>query len=140
MRLRGAAIAMLLSGALLAAALWPTPPAAIARERSAPAANLLVYAQEWSMYGSRAFVPAGRIDVQLWNRGQDAHDVRVRRVRHGQMTGPVLAGLPVTQSGAISSGVWRLAAGRYELYCSLPGHLAMGMHFRLTVTPAKRRR
>jgi hypothetical protein len=102
MRFLGGIIAVLMAAALSIAA-----PAATAGARSAPATNLLVYAQEWSMYGSRTTVPAGRIDVQLWNRGQDAHDVRVRRVRDGRMTGHVLAGLPVTESGAISHGVWR---------------------------------
>ena len=101
---------------------------------SAPA-HLLVYAQEWSMWPSRTSLPAGTVDVQLWNRGQDAHDVRVRRLNAtGAMVGAMLAGVSVTPSGAIHSAVWHLSAGHYEIYCSLPGHLAMGMHARITVT------
>src|SRR5205085_6664896 len=98
----------------------------------APAARMLVYAQEWSLYPSRTTLPAGRASVQLWNRGQDAHDLRIRRVRHGHMFGGV-RGVAVTRSGGLRQGSWRLSAGRYELYCSLPGHRMRGMHAILTV-------
>jgi hypothetical protein len=98
-----------------------------------PPARMLVYAQEWSLYSSRASVTPGRVVVQLWNRGQDAHDLRIRRLSHtGRMVGPAQA-VPKTASGALGQGRWRLKPGRYELYCSLPGHLPRGMHMRLTV-------
>jgi Sulfocyanin (SoxE) domain len=97
------------------------------------AARMLVYAQEWSFWSSRLSVPAGRVIVQLWNRGQDAHDLKIKRLnRLGRMTGSA-QGLGVTQSGAIREGSWRLAPGRYELYCSIPGHLRRGMHVKLLV-------
>ena len=97
-------------------------------------ARLLVYAQEWSLSPSRATLPAGRVVVQLWNRGEDAHDTRVRRLNsQGVMVGPVLAGVSVTPSGAIHTAVWHLKPGKYEIYCSLPGHLMMGMHAKLSV-------
>ena len=70
--------------------------------------------------------------VQLWNRGQDAHDLRIRRLgAHGQMVGR--AGTAVTASGALSQATWKLGKGRYELYCSMPGHLKRGMHALLIV-------
>ena len=97
--------------------------------------DLLIYAQEWSLYPSRSKIPAGTIDVQLWNRGQDAHDAQVRRLdAKGQMIGKVLGRVSTTPSGAVHKAVWHLAAGRYELYCAMPGHLAMGMHSTITVT------
>jgi uncharacterized cupredoxin-like copper-binding protein len=117
----------------LAAAL-PAGVVANAAAASAPA-HLLVYAQEWSLWPSRTSVPAGKVIVQLWNRGQDAHDLRIRRLdAHGQMVGPVLDGVRITLSGHVNQATWHLKAGRYELYCSMPGHLKMGMHARLTVT------
>ena len=98
-----------------------------------PPARMLVYAQEWSLYASRASVPAGRVVVQLWNRGQDAHDLRIRRLSHtGRMVGPAQA-IAKTVSGSLGQGHWRLKPGRFELYCSLPGHLRRGMRMRLTV-------
>ncbi len=89
---------------------------------------MLVYAQEWSLWPSRTTLPSGRVAVQLWNRGQDAHDLRIRRVnRAGHMIGRAL-GAPVTLSGNISDASWTLRPGLYELYCSMPGHRARGMH------------
>jgi hypothetical protein len=101
---------------------------------SAPPAHLLVYAQEWSLWPSRTRIPAGTIDVELWNRGQDAHDLRVRALNsHGRMTGRVLGRVGITQSGGLHNATWHLRAAHYELYCSMPGHLKMGMHTRITV-------
>jgi hypothetical protein len=118
------AVAAMLAAGEVAPAARPLAPA-----------HLLVYAQEWSLWPSRTSVPAGTVIVQLWNRGQDAHDLRIRKVSAGgHMIGPVLAGVRITLSGQISQATWHLRAGRYELYCSMPGHLKMGMHARLTVT------
>jgi plastocyanin len=113
---------------------------ASARVRPAEApqtSDLLVYAQEWSLWPSRRAVPAGRVAVELWNRGQDAHDLRVRRLgASGRMVGPVLGSVATTQPGQILKATWRLRSpGHYEVYCSLPGHLKLGMEARLTVTP-----
>jgi plastocyanin len=114
--------------ALSAAVVAALPGAAAAR----PPARLLVYAQEWSLWPSRAWVPAGTVVVELWNRGQDAHDLRIRRLWHGHMVGGT-QGVRVTQSGQISHATWHLGRGTYELYCSMPGHMKLGMHARLTV-------
>ncbi len=107
--------------------------AGIGQAKPKPPARMLVYAQEWTMYGSRTSVPAGRVIVQLWNRGQDAHDLRIRRLNsRGQMVGGTQK-LTLTQSGVISEANWKLRRGRYELYCSLWQHRQRGMHTRLTV-------
>jgi plastocyanin len=92
----------------------------------------LVYAQEWSLWPSRPSVKAGTVIVQLWNRGQDSHDLRVRRLSRGAMVGRTQAD-SITQSGKLSQATWRLSPGTYELYCSMPGHLKKGMHTRITV-------
>jgi plastocyanin len=114
----------------------PAGGAALAARAAAPA-RLLVYAQEWSLWPSRTSVPAGTVIVQLWNRGQDSHDLRIRRLNaHGHMIGPILGAVRITPSGQVSQATWHLRAGRYEIYCSLPGHLMMGMRTRFTVTRA----
>jgi hypothetical protein len=95
-------------------------------------ARILVYAQEWSLWPSRSSLPGGKVIVQLWNRGEDAHDLRVRRLRHGHMTGRAQR-VRITQSGALHEATWKLGRGTYELYCSLPGHLHRGMHVKLVV-------
>jgi uncharacterized cupredoxin-like copper-binding protein len=93
---------------------------------------MLVYAQEWSLWPSRSSLPAGRVTVQLFNRGQDAHDLRIRRLRRGEVVGRS-QGVRVTPSGTLHQATWKLGPGRYELYCSLPGHRHRGMHARILV-------
>jgi plastocyanin len=95
-------------------------------------ARLLVYAQEWSLWPSRPSVKAGKLIVQLWNRGQDAHDLRIRRLGRGAMVGRT-QGDAVTQSGKVSQATWHLSPGTYELYCAMPNHLRRGMHTRIAV-------
>ena len=108
---------------------------AAAAKRHREPVHLMIEAQEWSLWPSRSSVPAGTVLVELWNRGQDMHDTWIRRLNSaGQMIGPVLGRVPVTRPGQISDATWHLRAGRYELFCSLPGHSDLGMHAKLTVT------
>ncbi len=121
------------AAAVLLSALVLAPIASGASAGQARTSHLLVYAQEWSLWPSRTSVPAGPVSVELWNRGQDMHDLRIRRLNaHGHMTGAVRA-LAATKSGTISTGSWRLTPGRYELFCGMPGHLRKGMHTTLVV-------
>jgi hypothetical protein len=107
--------------------------AAPGRKRPSLPSRMLVYAQEWSLTPSRPSVLAGRVTVQLWNRGEDAHDLRIRRLDStGAMVGRT-QGVALTQSGGLHQATWRLGEGTYEMYCSLPGHLMRGMHVRITV-------
>jgi hypothetical protein len=107
--------------------------AAPGHKRPALPARMLVYAQEWSLTPSRPSVPAGRVTVQLWNRGEDAHDLRIRRLNSaGAMVGRI-QGVALTQSGGLHQATWKLGHGTYEMYCSLPGHLMRGMHVRIKV-------
>lgn len=117
---------------VLVVALAATLSGGAAASVSAPA-RMLVYAQEWSLWPSRSSLPAGSVTVQLWNRGQDAHDLRIRRLGQGGRMFGRAQGVSVTHSGAIRNASWRLSRGSYELYCSMPGHLALGMHVRLLV-------
>jgi len=129
----------LLIGLVIAAAVTPLlPPLARGAGRppvyaaSRPPAHMLVYAQEWSLWPSHTSVPSGRVVVQLWNRGQDAHDLRIRHVdRRGRISGATQA-VAITFSGGLTQASWHLKPGRYELYCSMPGHRARGMHAVIT--------
>ena len=124
----------LLIGLCLVAA-WLPASSSAARTGHAAASDLLVYAQEWSLWPSRGHLPAGTVYVELWNRGEDMHDAQIRRLNtHGKMVGRVLGKVQATLPGHISQATWHLKPGRYELFCSMPGHLRLGMHARLTVT------
>ena len=117
-----------------AAAILPAAGMAAGAQHRTPS-DLLIDAQEWSLWPSRTSVPAGTIYVELWNRGQDTHDTWIRRLdSHGQMVGPVLDKVKQTLPGHVSQATWHLKAGEYELFCSMPGHLKLGMHARLKVT------
>jgi len=119
--------------ALVCAAVAGAAPALGARTTRKAPAHLLVYAQEWSLWPSRTSLPAGAVSVQLWNRGEDAHDLRIRRWRGGRMVGAIDGAVKVTLSGGLSQASWKLRPGRYMLYCSMPGHYMKGMHTLITV-------
>ncbi len=122
---------------LLACSAVPGFGSAAAAANHRASSDLLIDAQEWSLWTSRTKVPAGTIFVQLWNRGQDAHDTWIRRLnREGQMVGPVLGRVPMTLPGHIGDATWHLRPGSYELFCSMPGHIQMGMHARLRAVRA----
>lgn len=109
----------LAAAALAVAAALAAPAAAQPRAPS----RLLVQASEFRFALSRTTVAAGTAVIQLANRGEDAHDLRIARV------GRVGETLP----GAVGEWRGRLRPGRYKLFCSLPGHERAGMRAYLRV-------
>jgi FtsP/CotA-like multicopper oxidase with cupredoxin domain len=69
--------------------------------------------------------------IELRNAGQDAHDLRMRR-----LGGKRVYAWPVTQAGRVVDETVRLRPGRYVLYCSLADHRARGMVAMLVVRKA----
>jgi len=123
--MRRAALAAALAGAALAHV--PAAPA-----RPAPA-RLLVEAREFSLVLSRQAVRHGDAIVQLVNRGEDGHDLHLVRLGpHGRAASRP-RGTRETRPGAVSSWRGTLAAGRYKLLCSIPGHERRGMRAVLRV-------
>jgi hypothetical protein len=100
-------------------------PAAGAAAR--PPARMLVTADEWMLIASRQSVRAGPLEIQLYNRGEDGHDLAARRVdRQGRWAGRTLR-VRETRPGELGEATWRLKSGKYKLWCDLPGHRAAGM-------------
>ena len=95
----------------------------------APPARLAVTARAWSLVLSRSVLPAGRAIVQLQNLGEDAHNLRIERL---DGAGTPLS-VPLAESRELQSASGTLTAGRYKVYCALPGHDAAGMHATLDV-------
>lgn len=114
---------MKLPALVIACALLLAAPASAA----APS-RLLVEADEWSLVLSRPGVPSGSLIVQLLNRGEDGHDLRLRRVGGGRTVG-----VSETRPGRTAELRLRLRRGSYRLWCSLPGHRAAGMRATLRV-------
>jgi hypothetical protein len=99
----------------------------LAAAQPAPA-RLLVEAREFNLALSRGVAKAGDAIVQLANRGEDPHDLRLRRIG-GHGGGKVAETLP----GEVGEWEGRLRRGRYRLVCTLPGHRAAGMRAVLRV-------
>jgi hypothetical protein len=89
---------------------------------------LSVSAREWSLTLSRPVVGAGNVTVELRNVGEDPHDL-VLSPDDGSHT--PLASFSETGPGQLTKLKLPLPAGRYLLWCSLPGHEALGMRTKL---------
>ena len=116
MRLRPAVVCALAAAAAAA-------PAAVAKPAPEPPSRLLVTAREFSLTLSRPKVEAGDAIVQLYDFGEDPHDLALQRVG-----GPTIFTIPEIGPGETGSLSLRLRkASRYRLWCSLPGHAEKGM-------------
>jgi hypothetical protein len=91
-------------------------------------ARLQVGADEFRYTLSRLRLPAGAAVIQLVNYGEDDHNLRLRR-EGGKRT----KRLPRTAPGEMSELRTFLRAGRFKLWCSLPGHEGAGMKAGLRV-------
>lgn len=96
-----------------------------------PPARLGVVAREFSLVLSRTTLSSGAAVIELQNRGEDAHNLRVERL-DGSSSG---VDVPLAEAGEVQSATASLTPGDYRLFCALPGHDAAGMHARLTVSP-----
>jgi len=103
------------------------PLVALALVPPAPS-RMLVEAREYSLTLSRTTVKPGPAIIQLAIRGEDPHDLAVRRL--GAAT---VSKVAETLPGGVAEWRGKLKRGRYELYCTLPGHKKAGMRTVLTV-------
>jgi len=92
-------------------------------------AYVQVVEKEWTLQLSRLRVPRGQAIVQAINFGMDNHDLVLQRNTKGSKP---IAFKQIGPSGRTSKTLV-LPAGRYTLWCSLPGHRERGMVATLTV-------
>ena len=104
-----------------------TPPAP---PKPRPLARVQAITREFSITLSRRTLPAGAVAVELVNRGEDPHDLRVERA-NAPATG---FSFTLAKPGSVSSQKLQLAPGEWKLYCTLDGHAAAGMSATVTVT------
>jgi plastocyanin len=93
-----------------------------------PPARVQVAAQEFRFALSRQTIKAGWAIVELRNGGEDAHDLRMRRVG-----GTRVYAWPNVQAGGVVDKTFKLLPGRYALWCSVANHRALGMRATLVV-------
>lgn len=87
-----------------------------------PPARVQVVAQEFRFSLSRAVIKQGRAVIELRNLGQDAHDLRLRRVG-----GTRVYRWPVAQPGQTIDKELKLLPGTYRLTCGVANHARLGM-------------
>ena len=87
-----------------------------------------VVAQEFSFALSRRTIKAGPAIVELVDQGQDAHDLRMRRVG-----GTRVYVWPTVLPGRYADREYRLLPGTYVLWCSIADHRELGMNATLVV-------
>ena len=97
-----------------------------------PPARVQVVAQEFRYSLSRPSVKAGRVIVELVNRGQDTHDLDIRRIG-----GTRIFHFPDVLSGQVVDRELNLRPGRYQLWCAIADHREQGMHAVLRVVRPK---
>jgi plastocyanin len=95
-----------------------------------PPAHVQVVAQEFRYSLSRQTIKAGWAVIELRNAGEDAHDLRLRRVG-----GTRVYVWPVSQPGTVVDRTVKLLPGRYRLYCGVANHRTLGMQATLVVRP-----
>jgi hypothetical protein len=118
--------ALTLAVALVTAGLagWPDATAA-----PPVPARVQIVSQEFTLTASRHQLKAGAAIVQLYNLGEDEHDLVIQRVGASRPIGHIES----LQRHGVADANLRLRPGRYVLWCSLPGHRALGMQTRFTV-------
>lgn len=95
-------------------------------------ASLAVDEREWSVSPSQTVVAAGNVQFEVYDRGEDAHNLVV------QNAAGVVEGTASLLPGGSARIVANLEPGTYLLYCSMfygtpQSHYARGMHTLLTV-------
>ena len=93
-----------------------------------PPARVQVVAQEYSYSLSRRTVKAGRVIVELVNRGQDTHDLDLKRVG-----GTRIFHFPDVKPGHYVDRELTLRPGKYVLWCAIADHKERGMRATLRV-------
>jgi hypothetical protein len=97
-----------------------------------PPARVQVVAQEFRYSLSRTRVRSGRVIVELVNRGQDTHDLDLRRIG-----GTHIFRFPSVLPGQNVDREPKLRSGRYLLWCAIADHNERGMHAVLRVVRPK---
>jgi hypothetical protein len=92
--------------------------------------RLLVAGTEYRLQLSRAVLKRGPALIQFVNRGEDPHDLKIRRIGASATRA---VSVPEIRPGGLVQLDTRLSSGRYRLWCSLPGHEQRGMRAVLSV-------
>ena len=102
-----------------------TTTATTAAAPSAAAATVKVSETEFKIAAGSTSLKAGKVTFDVKNDGKLPHDLAIKG-----MSGKT----KLIQPGGSATLTVTLKPGKYELYCSVPGHEAAGMKLNVTVT------
>jgi plastocyanin len=93
-----------------------------------PSGSIAVEAKEYTFTPSAITVPSGTVVFSIRNAGNEAHEFKI-------LAGEENAGtITSIAAGTTEALTVELAAGAYQLICTLNGHDQLGMKGTLTVT------
>ena len=100
--------------------------------------ELMVAVGDYWFKPSATRLRAGRYKMTVHNYGGVQHDVMIERMpikwaNNEPMDEAAPFGVDDTTPGKTMSSMMELTAGKWELFCSLPGHYASGQHAVITV-------
>ena len=96
-------------------------------------ARVQVVSQEFHLSPSRYVLKSGPAIVELYNLGEDDHDLVIQRSGSTRVVGRIAA----LHSRSVADRELNLKPGKYILWCSLADHRQLGMQTRLTVVAPK---
>lgn len=126
--LRRGGVVLLLAASVALVVAIRAEARAPAPTRAKPSSYLQVSEIEYRIVLSRGVVKAGPVNLQQIDAGMDPHNLNLRYRRSPNATAEALL-----QPGQLNNTVIYLRPGIYHLWCSLPGHWALGMHAVLKV-------
>ena len=99
--------------------------------------SLTVDESEYQVVPSERVLAAGKVTMQVYDRGQDAHNLTVQGPITTTSNGTTL-GQVWLKSGGSTTVIIKLVPGRYKLYCSMfagtpQSHEKLGMLSHITV-------
>ncbi len=106
----------------LLATVAAAPAGAPAAAERAPS-RLLVTAREYSLTLSRPKVAPGPAIVQLYNFGEDPHDLNLRRAGADRVH--EIGDVEPRETGTLQLRLRK--SSRYRLWCAIPTHAGLGM-------------
>jgi hypothetical protein len=96
---------------------------AVAAAHGAAPQRMQVTENEWSLVLSRQKLKPGRAVIEVFNLGQDAHDLVLQR----KAKGAAAVAVPKLDHFMRRQVSVKLVTGVYTLWCSLPRHRERGM-------------
>jgi uncharacterized cupredoxin-like copper-binding protein len=119
----------LLIAAALVAALAGAATAGVVTKSSATVKTVTAPVREYHISLSVRHVPAGAVKLVVVNRGKLTHHIEIK--------GPgVTKKTPMLKPGAKATLKFTAKSGKYTIWCTIPGHAALGMKAVLTAGTA----